>query len=108
MTSTTRVIPRDLAVEIVDLIEGHTMEFAGSPAAHAEMYDQVEELLCRRTIAGGTIYVATSDDGEFTLPARPRRAFVDKGLALDWLAAERRRGISGDVIDLVLDAGEAT
>lgn len=36
---------RDFAVEMVDGIRGFTMEFAGSPAEHRQMYDYVEQRL---------------------------------------------------------------
>lgn len=40
-----KVDPRSLAVEIVDFIHGHTMEFSNSPNAHEREYDWVERRL---------------------------------------------------------------
>jgi len=39
---------RSLAVEIVDAIKGHTIEFSNQPGVHAHDYDIVESLLVER------------------------------------------------------------
>lgn len=40
---------RDKAVEIVDFMEGCTVEFAADPAWHRSRYDSIEEMLKKMT-----------------------------------------------------------
>lgn len=40
-------VSRDLAVEVVDTMNGHTMEFSSSPEAHRQEYDHVQEIAAR-------------------------------------------------------------
>lgn len=72
---------RELAVAIVDMLRGYTMEFSSSPAAHADDYDRVEEVLNER------LPVAWMDDGTVRdLPGIPPAVAALKDTHLmEWL-----------------------
>jgi hypothetical protein len=71
---------RDLAVFLVDCRHGYTMEFAPSPAAHVQEYDDLADQLSRLR-PGNYEAVGFDDDNydtPFTLPRCESRHREDK------------------------------
>lgn len=55
---------RELAVELVDDIRGYTMEYAGSPAEHRQMYDYIEGRLDELLAPVYALALLTEECGE--------------------------------------------